>query len=51
MTVKDGEPPSRQVVPLKHKHGEEFVRMHQPNKVARIAAQVIAPSLLPDQQN
>ena len=48
MTMKDGGPPSRQVVPLKHKHSEEFSRRHQPNKVACIAVQVITNSSLPD---
>ena len=48
MTMKDGGPSSRQVVPLKRKHSEEFSGTHQPNKVACIAVQVITNSSLPD---
>ncbi|KIM53825.1 hypothetical protein SCLCIDRAFT_31563 [Scleroderma citrinum Foug A] len=47
----DGGSPSRQVISLKRKCSAEFVGTHQPNKVARMAAQVITPSSLPDQQN
>ena len=51
MTVKDGGSPGCQVIFLKRKCSVDFVGMHQPNKVACMAVQVIAPSLLPDQQN
>lgn len=49
MSVKDGGPPGRQVVSLKRKRSAEFVGVHQPNKVVRMATQVIALSSLPDQ--
>ena len=49
MSVKDEGPPGHQVVSLKRKRSVEFVRVHQPNKVVRMATQVITLSSLPDQ--